>query len=121
KDMPTVLPSGLMIAAVLPREDPRDVFISRRARSFAELKAGAVVGTASLRRQAQVKRLRGDLNVVAVRGNVETRLRKLDEGVVDATMLALAGLNLLGLAHAATAVLSTDDLLPALCLGLVAL
>ena len=100
KDMPTALPDGLTITAVLPREDPRDVFISRQTRSFAEMKAGAVVGTASLRRQAQVRRLRPDLKVVSFRGNVETRLRKLDEGVVDATMLALAGLNRLGLAQA---------------------
>jgi hydroxymethylbilane synthase len=121
KDMPTALPDGLAIVAVLPREDPRDVFISRRAASFAELKAGAVVGTASLRRQAQVKRLRPDLEVVSFRGNVQTRLRKLDDGVVDATMLALAGLNRLGLAQAATAVLSTDDFLPAVGQGIVAL
>jgi hydroxymethylbilane synthase len=121
KDMPTVLPDGLAIVAVLPREDPRDVFISRQARNFSDLKAGAVVGTASLRRQAQVKRLRPDLKVVSFRGNVETRLRKLDEGVVDATMLALAGLNRLGLAQAATAVLSTDDFLPAVGQGIVAL
>jgi len=121
KDMPTALPDGLTITAVLPREDPRDVFISRQTRSFAEMKAGAVVGTASLRRQAQVRRLRPDLKVVSFRGNVETRLRKLDEGVVDATMLALAGLNRLGLAQAATAVLSTDDFLPAVGQGIVAL
>ena len=121
KDMPTALPDGLSIVAVLPREDPRDVFISRRATGFAGLKVGAVVGTASLRRQAQVKRLRPDLEVVSFRGNVETRLRKLDEGVVDATMLALAGLNRLGLAHAATAILSTDDFLPAVGQGIVAL
>jgi hydroxymethylbilane synthase len=121
KDMPTLLPDGLMIAAVLPREDPRDVFISRKAKGFAELPPGAVVGTASLRRQAQVKHLRADLKVVSFRGNVETRLRKLDEGAVDATMLALAGLNRLGLAHAATAVLSTDDFLPAVGQGIVAL
>jgi hydroxymethylbilane synthase len=121
KDMPTVLPDGLAIVAVLPREDPRDVFISRQAGNFSDLKAGGVVGTASLRRQAQVKRLRPDLKVVSFRGNVESRLRKLDEGVVDATMLALAGLNRLGLARAATAVLSIDDFLPAVGQGIVAL
>src|SRR4029077_17931040 len=81
KDMPTVLPEGLTIAAVLPREDARDVFISRAANTLRELRAGAVVGTASLRRQAIVKRLRPDLAVVPIRGNVDTRLRKLDEGV----------------------------------------
>ena len=96
KDMPTVLPAGLAIVAVLPREDPRDVFISRKSRTLRELPHGAVVGTASLRRQALVKRLRPDLEVVNFRGNVETRLRKLDAGEVDATLLALAGLKRLG-------------------------
>jgi hydroxymethylbilane synthase len=120
KDMPTVLPDGLMIAAVLVREDARDVFISRIAGSFAELRAGAVVGTASLRRQAIVKRLRRDLDVVPLRGNVETRLRKLADGVVDATLLALAGLKRLGLADAATRILSVDEFLPAVGQGIVA-
>jgi hydroxymethylbilane synthase len=92
KDMPTVLPAGLAIVAVLPREDPRDAFISRKSRTLYELPHGAVVGTASLRRQALVKRLRPDLAVVNFRGNVETRLRNLDAGEVDATLLALAGL-----------------------------
>jgi hydroxymethylbilane synthase len=121
KDLPTVLPPGLMITAVLPREDPRDVFISRKAKTLRELAPGATVGTASLRRQAQVKRLRSDLDVVSFRGNVETRLRKLDDGVVDATLLALAGLKRLGLADAATAVLDTDDFLPAVGQGIIAL
>src|SRR4051812_39417406 len=98
KDMPTVLPDGLMLAACLPREDVRDVFISRKAASLRELPQGAVVGTASLRRQAMVKRLRGDLATVVLRGNVETRLKKLDAGEVGATLLALAGLKRLGLA-----------------------
>src|SRR5215475_7553334 len=82
KDMPTVLPDGLMLAACLPREDVRDAFISRRAATLVELPRGAVVGTASLRRQALVKRLRPDLAVVSFRGNVETRLKKLEDGVV---------------------------------------
>jgi hydroxymethylbilane synthase len=121
KDLPTVLPAGLLITAVLPREDPRDVFISRKAKTLRELPLGAKVGTASLRRQAQVKRLRGDLDVVSFRGNVETRLRKLDEGVVDATLLALAGLKRLGLTDAATAILDTKDFLPAVGQGIIAL
>jgi hydroxymethylbilane synthase len=121
KDMPTVLPDGLIITAVLPREDPRDVFISRAARTLAELRAGAVVGTASLRRQAIVLRLRGDLKVVPIRGNVETRLRKLDEGVVDATLLALAGLKRLGLTDAATSIFTVDEFLPAVGQGIVAI
>ena len=121
KDMPTALPDGLMIAAVLPREDARDVFISRVAKTLQELRPGAVVGTASLRRQAIVKRLRPDLNVVPIRGNVDTRLRKLDEGVVDATLLALAGLKRLGLTHALTSIFEIDEFLPAVGQGIVAI
>jgi hydroxymethylbilane synthase len=121
KDMPTVLPDGLTITAVLPREDARDVFISRVANTLQELRAGAVVGTASLRRQAIVKRLRPDLAVVPIRGNVDTRLRKLDEGVVDATLLALAGLKRLGLTHALTSIFSVEEFLPAVGQGIVAI
>ena len=121
KDMPTELPAGLSIAAVLPREDPRDAFISRKAATLRALPVGAIVGTASLRRQALVKRARPDLAVVNFRGNVETRLRKLEEGVVDATLLALAGLNRLGLAETATAILPIDEFLPAVGQGIVAL
>jgi hydroxymethylbilane synthase len=121
KDMPTVLPPGLGIAAVLPREDVRDAFISRKAKTLGELPRGAVVGTASLRRQALVKRLRPDLSVVTFRGNVETRLRKLDAGEVDATLLALAGLKRLGLANAATALLAVDEFPPAVGQGIIAL
>jgi hydroxymethylbilane synthase len=121
KDLPTLLPPGLAIVAALAREDPRDVFISRKAKTLRALADGATVGTASLRRQALVKRLRPDLRVVTFRGNVETRLRKLDEGVVDATLLALAGLRRLGLAEAATAILDTEEFLPAVGQGIVAL
>jgi hydroxymethylbilane synthase len=121
KDMPTLLPDGLTIAAVLPREDARDVFISRVAKTLGELAAGAVVGTASLRRQAIVQRLRPDLDVVPIRGNVETRLRKLDEGAVDATLLALAGLKRLGLTHAASSIFTVDEFLPAVGQGIVAI
>ena len=119
KDMPTVLPDGLMLAACLPREDVRDVFISRKAATLRELPHGAVVGTASLRRQAMVKRLRPDVSVVPFRGNVETRLRKLDAGDVDATLLALAGLKRLGLADKATSLIGTDEFLPAVGQGAV--
>jgi hydroxymethylbilane synthase len=121
KDMPTVLPQGLGIAAVLPREDVRDAFISRKAKSLRELPRGAVVGTASLRRQALVKRLRPDIGVVSFRGNVETRLRKLDAGEVDATLLALAGLKRLGLAESATALLPAEEFPPAVGQGIIAL
>lgn len=121
KDLPTALPHGLAIAAVLPREDPRDAFISRKAKTLHALDPGATVGTASLRRQALVKRLRPDLEVMSFRGNVETRLRKLDDGVVDATLLAFAGLRRLGLADSATAVLDADEFLPAVGQGIIAL
>ena len=114
KDMPTILPPGLRIAGVLEREDARDVFISRKAKTLGELPRGARVGTASLRRQALVKQLRPDLIVVPMRGNVETRLRKLDAGEVDATVLALAGMKRLGLTDAATAVLPIEEFLPAI-------
>jgi hydroxymethylbilane synthase len=113
KDMPTVLPGGLVLAACLEREDPRDVFISRKVRSLSDLARGASLGTASLRRQAIAKRARPDLRVLPLRGNVETRLRKLDAGEVDATILALAGLKRLGLADRATVIMGTDEFLPA--------
>jgi hydroxymethylbilane synthase len=119
KDMPTVLPDGLVLSAFMEREDPRDVFISRKAKLIAELPQGATIGTASLRRQALIKRLRPDLKIVPLRGNVETRLRKLEEGVADATLLALAGLKRLGLADAATAVLGVDEFLPAVGQGAI--
>jgi hydroxymethylbilane synthase len=119
KDMPTVLPDGLILAACLPREDVRDAFISRKAATLADLPLAAVVGTASLRRQAMVKRLRPDLQVVPFRGNVETRLKKLDDGVVDATLLALAGLKRLGRADAATSILDADSFLPAVGQGAI--
>lgn len=121
KDMPTILPAGLTIAAVLPREDVRDAFISPVAQTIAALPAGARVGTASLRRQAQVKRLRPDVEVVNFRGNVETRLRKLEEGQVAATLLACAGLKRLGLEHVITARLSTEDVLPAVGQGIISI
>jgi len=121
KDMPTILPKGLVLAACLEREDPRDVFISRKARSLAELPRGARLGTASLRRQAIALRARGDLRVMPLRGNVETRLRKLDAGEVDATLLALAGMKRLGLADRATMVMSTEEFLPAVGQGAIAI
>jgi hydroxymethylbilane synthase len=119
KDMPTVLPAGLMLAACLEREDARDVFISRKARSLAELPQAASLGTASPRRQAIAKRERPDLNVVPLRGNVETRLRKLEDGEVDATILALAGLKRLGLAQHATKIMSVEEFLPAVGQGAI--
>jgi hydroxymethylbilane synthase len=121
KDMPTELPRGLVIAAFLEREDARDALIAPAARTFAGLPRGAVVGTASLRRQALVKRQRPDLATVLFRGNVETRLRKIEAGVADATLLALAGLKRLGLAGQATEILPTEAFLPAVGQGAVCL
>ncbi|MBV9970039.1 MAG: hydroxymethylbilane synthase, partial [Xanthobacteraceae bacterium] len=112
-------PDGLVLAACLTREDVRDAFISRKAQTVADLPPRAIVGTASLRRQAMLKRLRPDLLVVPFRGNVETRLKKLDDGVVDATLLALAGLKRLGRAAAATSVLEIDAFLPAVGQGAI--
>jgi hydroxymethylbilane synthase len=119
KDLPTKLPAGLVEAGFLEREDPRDAFISLKAKTFMDLPAGAVVGTASLRRQAMVRRMRPDLRVELLRGNVQTRLAKLKSGEVDATILALAGLNRLGLAHEAASVMEADGFLPAVAQGAI--
>lgn len=119
KDLETRLPAGLSIAAVLPREDVRDAFISLTYASLHDLPQDAVVGTSSLRRQAQVRRLRPDVRVVDFRGNVETRLKKLEAGVADATFLACAGLNRLGQQERITARMRTDEMLPAVAQGAV--
>jgi len=119
KDLPTLLPAGLVLAGFLPREDARDAFISRKAKTLRELPLGAVVGTASPRRAALVRRLRPDVTSVMLRGNVETRLRKLDAGEVDATLLAVAGLKRLGLMSAATEILDLDAFLPAVGQGAI--
>ncbi|HXD45706.1 MAG TPA: hydroxymethylbilane synthase [Pseudolabrys sp.] len=119
KDMPTVSQPGLMLAACLEREDPRDVFISHKAKSLAELPRGATLGTASLRRQAIARRLRPDLNVVPLRGNVETRLAKLEAGEADATLLALAGLKRLGIERHATQILERHEFCPAVGQGAI--
>lgn len=121
KDMQTQLPRGLTVGAVLPREDVRDAFLSLKHASLADLPEGAVVGTSSLRRQAQVKRLRPDLKVIGFRGNVQTRLKKLADGVADATLLACAGLRRLGLADRITSEIATSELLPAVAQGAIAI
>ena len=121
KDLPTFLPSGLAIAACLPREDPRDAFLSRRADSLDGLAPGAVVGTSSPRRAAQILHERPDLKIVPLRGNIDTRLRKLDAGEFDAAILALAGLKRLGLEARATAILPLDPFLPAPAQGAIVL
>ena len=119
KDMPARLPDGLVIAALLPREDPRDAFLSPVAKSIADLAQGATVGSSSVRRGAQLKRLRPDLNVIPFRGNVETRLRKLEQGMADATFLACAGLNRLGLKDKITSIIPIDVMLPAVAQGCI--
>jgi hydroxymethylbilane synthase len=119
KDMPTVLPDGLVIGAVLPRADPRDALIARGPRSIADLPHGAVVGTASLRRAAQLRAMRPDLRVVPLRGNVQTRLRKLDAGEVGATFLAMAGLLRLDLEREVSAALEPEEMLPAVAQGAI--
>lgn len=119
KDMPTALPTGLVISAVLERADPRDALIARDQRSIADLAQGAVVGTASLRRAAQLRAVRPDLEVVPLRGNVQTRLRKLAAGEVHATFLAMAGLIRLGLEDVASAALAPEEMLPAVAQGAI--
>jgi hydroxymethylbilane synthase len=121
KDMPTVLPAGLMLVGCLPREDVRDVLISRKSKTLIGLPKGAVVGTTSLRRQAMVKRLRPDLVVVPMRGNIDTRLRKVETDEIDAALLALAGLKRLGLADRATAILDVEEFPPAVGQGAIGL
>lgn len=119
KDLETRLADGIVLGAVLEREDPRDVFISPKARSLDELPPGSVIGSASVRRQAQILHRRPDLRVVTFRGNVATRLRKLEAGDVDATLLALAGLRRLDMADAATQILEPDQFLPAVGQGAI--
>jgi hydroxymethylbilane synthase len=121
KDMETVLPRGLAIAATLKREDPREAFISLKYRTLDELPAGARVGTSSLRRQAQVLQRRPDLEIVPFRGNVDTRLKKLADGMAEATFLACAGLNRLGLSQHITQQMPTDVMLPAVGQGAIAI
>jgi hydroxymethylbilane synthase len=118
KDLPTWLPAGLVLGAVLEREDPRDVLLARPPASIAALPEAAVIGTASVRRKAQLLAKRPDLRVVSFRGNVETRLRKLAAGEVDATLLALAGLRRLGIGHAGV-VLGPEEMLPAVGQGAI--
>jgi len=121
KDLPTILAAGIEIAGCLPRADVRDAWISPRAPHPLKLPPGSVVGTASLRRGAMVRRLRPDLKVTLLRGNVETRLAKVARGEVAATLLALAGLTRLGLAAAATAVLDVREFVPAAGQGAIAI
>lgn len=119
KDMPTLLPDGLVIDCLLERADPRDAFLSSKANSLMSLPQGAIVGTSSLRRAAQVRARRPDVTVVPFRGNVDTRLKKLADGVADATLLAMAGLTRMNLLECVTAPLSPEELLPAVAQGAI--
>ncbi len=120
KDMPVDQPGGLIVDCYLPREDPRDAFLSLTAHGLADLAPGTVVGTSSLRRRAQLCKARPDLNVVEFRGNVQTRLKKLDDNVAAATFLAMAGLNRLGLMDTVPAKpIETEDMLPAVAQGAI--
>ncbi len=119
KDMPVEQPVGLLLETYLPREDVRDAFVSPHVRSIAELEQGETVGTSSLRRKAQLMNRRPDLNVVEFRGNVQTRLQKLEDGVAQCTFLALAGLRRLGMEDIATNPIAVEDMLPAVAQGAI--
>jgi hydroxymethylbilane synthase len=119
KDLPTWLPDGLVIGAVLERADPRDVLIARAPTTIAALPHGAMIGTASVRRKAQLLARRPDLRIVNFRGNVDTRLRRLAAGEVDATLLAQAGLSRLGVAEVGARALSIEEMLPAVGQGAI--
>jgi len=119
KDMPVQQPDGLILDTFLPREDVRDAFVSRIHKSLADIPQGATVGTSSLRRKAQLMSKRPDLKIVEFRGNVQTRLKKLDDGVAECTFLAVAGLNRLKMEDILTAPISTDEMLPAVAQGAI--
>jgi hydroxymethylbilane synthase len=119
KDMPVLQPEGLLLDTYLPREDTRDAFVSPNVKTLADLPAGAVVGTSSLRRRAQLLNYRPDLKVVEFRGNVQTRLKKLGDGVADCTFLAMAGLNCLGMNDVASSAIQPEEMLPAVAQGAI--
>lgn len=119
KDMPVLQPDGLIIDCCLPREDVRDAFLTLDGRAFAELPKGTVVGTSSLRRKSQLLFRRPDLEIVEFRGNVQTRLKKLENGVATGTFLAMAGLRRLGLTELPATPIETEDMLPAVAQGAI--
>jgi hydroxymethylbilane synthase len=119
KDMPTIQPAGLVLDCHLQREDVRDAFVSPTVACLADLPEAATVGSSSLRRKAQLAHRRPDLKLVEFRGNVQTRMRKLEEGVAAATFLAMAGLNRLGLAHVARCAIEPEEMLPAVAQGAI--
>ncbi|MEY4304467.1 MAG: hypothetical protein RIT52_642 [Pseudomonadota bacterium] len=119
KDMPTIQPDGLILDCYLPREDVRDAFVSPGVARLMDLPQGAVVGSSSLRRRAQLAHRRPDLQLVEFRGNVQTRMKKLADGVAAATFLAMAGLNRLGLADVARSAIDPEEMLPAVAQGAI--
>ena len=119
EDMPVEQPDGLTLGCYLPREDVRDAFVSSRYKNVNELPSGSKVGTSSLRRKAQLKFSRPDLEVVEFRGNVQTRLKKLKDGVATCTFLAMAGLNRLGLEEVAQSTMNPNEMLPAIAQGAI--
>jgi hydroxymethylbilane synthase len=121
KDLPTELPPGFEIAAITERQDPRDAFCARHHSSFQELPQGARVGTSSLRRQAQLKAIRPDLDIHPLRGNVDTRLRKLEQGEYDAIILAASGLKRLGKTELIKQIISSEIMCPAAGQGALAI
>jgi porphobilinogen deaminase len=121
KDVPTVLPEGLELIAITEREDPRDAFLSIRYENIHQLPENAVIGTSSLRRKSQIMKIRKDLQIKDLRGNVDTRIRKLEEGQYDAIILAYAGLKRLGLDSKIKYIFSPDEMIPAVCQGFLAI
>jgi len=121
KDLPSKMTDGLCVNAVVKRNDPRDAFLSYCSKSFLELKSKSKVGTSSFRRKAQLNSLRNDINIVSMRGNIDTRIRKLKNKEFDAIVLSFAGLKMLNLENEAKEIFSVDQMLPALCQGVIAL
>jgi len=119
KDMPVEQPNGLTLGCYLPREDVRDAFVSSNFKNVSDLPSGSKVGTSSLRRKAQLKFSRPDLEVVEFRGNVQTRLKKLEDGIASCTFLAMAGLNRLGLGEVAKCAINPNEMLPAIAQGAI--
>jgi len=121
KDLPSKMTDGLCVNAVIKRNDPRDAFLSYSSKSFFELKSQSIIGTSSFRRKAQLNSLRNDINIVSMRGNIDTRIAKLKNKEFDAIVLSLAGLNMLNLENEAKEVFTVDQMLPAVGQGAIAL
>jgi len=119
KDLPTELPEGIVLGGVLKREDVRDAFISRDGRKLSEMKEGEIIATSSLRRSSQIRRVNPNLKIIDIRGNIETRIRKMEEGYCDATLLACAGLNRAGYTEKISEALDPEVIIPAVSQGII--